>query len=139
MAERGVERPTDRARGCPRDPVVELLWALMASILLLVEQVRNRRSLKHELKSLRSSYDAVIHRNDELDAGQRQDGGPLPLQLLNSRKAAAARIKKVLDVADGINSNLSLDVVLHEVVHAVTEAAGFRIVAVQRPARARPI
>jgi len=108
-------------------PSVELLWALMASILLLVEQVRNRRSLKHELKSLRSSYDAVIHRNDELTQASDKMGDLYRYQLLNSRKRAA-RIKKVLDVATSINSNLSLDVVLHEVVHAVTEAAGFRIV-----------
>jgi hypothetical protein len=108
-------------------PSVELLWALAASILLLVEQVRNRRSLKHELKSLRSSYDAVIHRNDELTQASDKMGDLYRYQLLTSRKRAA-RIKKVLDVATSINSNLSLDVVLHEIVHAVTEAAGFRIV-----------
>jgi signal transduction histidine kinase/putative methionine-R-sulfoxide reductase with GAF domain len=48
-------------------------------------------------------------------------------QLLTSRKRAA-RIKKVLEIATSINSNLSLDVVLHEIVHAVSDAAGFRIV-----------
>src|SRR5262245_36805799 len=108
-------------------PSIELIWALAASILLLVEQVRHRRSLRHELKSLRSSYDAVIHRNDELTQASDRMGDLYRYQLLTSRKRAA-RIKKVLDVATSINSNLSLDVVLHEIVHAVTEAAGFRIV-----------
>src|SRR5262245_40759795 len=108
-------------------PSIELIWALAASILLLVEQVRHRRSLRHELKSLRSSYDAVIHRNDELTQASDRMGDLYRYQLLTSRKRAA-RIKKVLEVATSINSNLSLDVVLHEIVHAVSEAAGFRIV-----------
>jgi Leu/Phe-tRNA-protein transferase len=44
-------------------PSAELLWALAASALLIVEQVRHRRSLKRELKSLRTSYEAAINRN----------------------------------------------------------------------------
>jgi len=108
-------------------PSVELLWALAAAALLLVEQVRHRRSLRHELKSLRSSYDAAIHRNDELTQASDKMGDLYRYQLLTSRKRAA-RIKKVLEIATSINSNLSLDVVLHEIVHAVSDAAGFRIV-----------
>jgi signal transduction histidine kinase/response regulator RpfG family c-di-GMP phosphodiesterase len=108
-------------------PAVELCWALAASVLLLIELVKNRRTLRHELKSLRSSYDAAIHRNDELTQASDKMGDLYRYQLITSRKRAA-RIKKVLDVATSINSNLSLDVVLHEIVHAVSEAAGFRIV-----------
>jgi len=108
-------------------PSVELIWALAASVLLLVEQVRHRRSLRHELRSLRSSYDAAIHRNDELTQASDKMGDLYRYQLLTSRKGAA-RIKKVLEIATSINSNLSLDVVLHEIVHAVSDAAGFRIV-----------
>ncbi len=108
-------------------PAADLIWALAAAVLLLVEQVRHRRSLRHELKSLRSSYDAAIHRNDELTQASDKMGDLYRYQLLTSRKRAA-RIKKVLEIATSINSNLSLDVVLHEIVHAVSDAAGFRIV-----------
>jgi hypothetical protein len=108
-------------------PSVELIWALAAAVLLLVEQVRHRRSLRHELRSLRTSYDAVIHRNDELTQASDKMGDLYRYQLLTSRKRAA-RIKKVLEIATSINSNLSLDKVLHEIVHAVSDAAGFRIV-----------
>ncbi len=108
-------------------PSIELIWALAAAVLLLVEQVRHRRSLRHELKSLKSSYDAVIHRNDELTEASDKMGDLYRYQLLTSRKRAA-RIKKVLEIATSINSNLSLDKVLHEIVHAVSDAAGFRIV-----------
>jgi signal transduction histidine kinase/HD-GYP domain-containing protein (c-di-GMP phosphodiesterase class II) len=48
-------------------------------------------------------------------------------QLLTSRQRAA-RLRKVLEIATSINSNLSLDKVLHEIVHAVRDAVGFRIV-----------
>ena len=108
-------------------PSVELIWALAASVLLLAVQMRSRRSLRHELKSLRSSYDAAIHRNDELTQASDKMGDLYRHQLLTSRKGAA-RIKKVLEIATSINSNLSLDKVLHEIVHAVSDAAGFRIV-----------
>jgi hypothetical protein len=108
-------------------PSVELVWALAASVLLIMEQLRHRRSLRHELKSLRSSYDAAIHRNEELTQASDKMGDLYRYQLLTSRKRAA-RIKKVLEIATSINSNLSLDKVLHEIVHAVSDAAGFRIV-----------
>ncbi len=108
-------------------PAADLIWALAAAMLLLMEQVRHRRSLRHELKSLRSSYDAAIHRNDELTQASDKMGDLYRHQLLTSRKRAA-RIKKVLEIATSINSNLSLDVVLHEIVHAVSDVAGFRIV-----------
>ena len=48
-------------------------------------------------------------------------------ELLSSRKRAA-RLKKVLEIATSINSDLTLDKVLHEIVHAVSDATGFRIV-----------
>ena len=108
-------------------PSVELVWALAAAVLLIMEQLRHRRSLRHELKSLRSSYDAVIHRNEELTQASDKMSDLYRYQLLTSRKRAA-RIKKVLEIATSINSNLSLDKVLHEIVHAVSDAAGFRMV-----------
>lgn len=108
-------------------PSAELTWALAASVLLIVEQVRHRHSLRHEFKSLRASYDAAIHRNEELNQASDKMGDLYRYQLLTSRKRAA-RIKKVLEIAMSINSNLSLDKVLHEIVHAVSDAVGFRIV-----------
>src|SRR5437867_118261 len=108
-------------------PSVELVWALAAAVLLIMEQVRHRRSLRYELKSLRASYDATIHRNEELTQASDKMGDLYRYQLLTSRKRAA-RIKKVLEIAMSINSNLSLDKVLHEIVHAVSDAVGFRIV-----------
>ena len=108
-------------------PSVELIWALAASALLIVEQVRYRRALRRELKSLRTSYEAAIHRNEELAQASERMGDLYRYQLLTSRKRAA-RIKKLLEIATSINSNLSLDKVLHEIVHAVSDAVGFRIV-----------
>ena len=108
-------------------PSAELVWALGASSLLIVEQVRHRRRLKHELKSLRASHGAALHRNEELTQASDRMGDLYRYQLLTSRKRAA-RIKKLLDIATSINSNLSLDKVLHEIVHAVSDAVGFRIV-----------
>ena len=108
-------------------PSVELIWALAASALLIAEQVRHRGSLKRELKSLRTSYDAAIHRNEELTQAGERMGDLYRYQLLTSHKRAA-RIKKLFEIATSINSNLSLDKVLHEIAHAVSDAVGFRIV-----------
>ncbi len=106
---------------------VELTWALAASALLLVEQLRHRRTLRQEVRALRSSYDVVLQRNEELTQATDEMGRLYRNQLLTSRKQAA-RLKKVLEIATSINSGLALDKVLHEIVYAVSDAVGFRIV-----------
>ncbi|HEY7727409.1 MAG TPA: GAF domain-containing protein, partial [Candidatus Eisenbacteria bacterium] len=108
-------------------PDFELGWALAATGLLLVEQVRHRRALRREVHTLRASFSAAVHRNEELSEAADRMGELYKSQLLTSRKRAA-RIKKVLEIATSINSNLSIDKVLHEIVHAVSDAVGFRIV-----------
>jgi signal transduction histidine kinase/HD-GYP domain-containing protein (c-di-GMP phosphodiesterase class II) len=108
-------------------PDFELLWALCATGLLLFEQVRHRRALRREVETLRISFGAAAQRNEELSAAADRMGELYKSQLLTSRKRAA-RIKKVLEIATSINSNLAIDKVLHEIVHAVSDAAGFRIV-----------
>ena len=108
-------------------PSIELTWALAASALLMVEQVRHRRTLNHEVRSLKGSYDVVMQRNEQLTQATDEMGRLYRNQLLTSRKQAA-RLKKVLEIATSINSDLSLDKVLHEIVNAVSDAVGFRIV-----------
>jgi signal transduction histidine kinase/response regulator RpfG family c-di-GMP phosphodiesterase len=106
---------------------VELTWALAASALLLYEAGRRRRSLSRELKGLRGSLESAVHRNDQLSHAAEEMGRLYRDQLLTSRQRAG-RLRKVLEIATSINSNLSLDKVLHEIVHAVQGAVGFRIV-----------
>jgi len=106
---------------------IELTWALAASGLLLYEAGRRRRSLSRDLKSLHGSLDAAVQRNDQLSAAAEEMGRLYREQLLTSRQRAA-RLRKVLEIATSINSNLSLDKVLHEIVHAVQDAVGYRIV-----------
>jgi signal transduction histidine kinase/HD-GYP domain-containing protein (c-di-GMP phosphodiesterase class II) len=108
-------------------PSVELTWALGAAGVLLVEQVRRRRGLKREVRSLKNSYDVVLQRNEQLTSATDEMGRLYRNQLLTSRKQAA-RLKKVLEIATSINSDLALDKVLLEIVHAVSDAVGFRIV-----------
>jgi signal transduction histidine kinase/HD-GYP domain-containing protein (c-di-GMP phosphodiesterase class II) len=108
-------------------PSVELTWALAASVLLLVEQARHRRALHTEVRTLKGSYDVVMLRNEELTHATDDMGRLYRNQLLTSRKQAA-RLKKVLEIATSINSDLTLDKVLHEIVNAVSDAVGFRIV-----------
>jgi hypothetical protein len=108
-------------------PDFELIWALAATALLLLEGMRHRRLLRGEVASSRASFEAAAQRNAELTEAADRLGQLYKDQLLTSRRYAA-RIKKVLEIATSINSNLSLDRVLHEVVHAVSDAAGFRIV-----------
>ncbi len=105
----------------------ELCWALAASALLMVEQVRHRRALKQEVRTLKGSYDVVIQRNEQLTQATDEMGRLYRNQLLTSRKQSA-RLKKVLEIATSINSDLSLDKVLLEIVNAVSDAVGFRIV-----------
>lgn len=106
---------------------IELTWALAASGLLLYEAARRRRTLSRELRSLRSSLDAAVQRNDQLSNAAEEMGRLYREQLLTSRQRAG-RLRKVLEIATSINSNLSLDKVLHEIVHAVRDAVGYRIV-----------
>ncbi len=106
---------------------LELGWALAAAALLLLEQIRHRRALRREVRTLRTSFEAAAQRNEELSEAADRMGTLYKSQLLMSRRRSA-RIKKVLEIAKSINSNLSLDKVLHEIVHAVSDAVGFRIV-----------
>jgi len=105
----------------------ELLWALAATALLLFEALGRRRSLRRELKEARASYDSALARNEQLTRAADEMATLYRNELLSSRKRAA-RLKKVLEIATSINSNLTLDKVLHEIVHAVSDAGGFKIV-----------
>ena len=106
---------------------LELGWALAAAGLLLLEQIRHRRALRREVGALRASFEAATHRNEELSEAADRIGTLYKGQLLTSLRRSA-RIKKVLEIATSINSNLSLEKVLHEIVHAVSDAVVFRIV-----------
>ncbi len=106
---------------------IELTWALAASGILLYEAGCRRRTLSRELRGLRSSLDAAVQRNDQLSNAAEEMGRLYREQLLTSRQRAG-RLRKVLEIATSINSNLSLDKVLHEIVHAVRDAVGYRIV-----------
>src|SRR5260221_10970512 len=117
---------TRSASGGPM-PSVELIWALAAASLLLIEALRRRGALRKELRSMRGSYESAVARNEQLTHAADEMATLYRNELLSSRKRAA-RLKKVLEIATSINSNLALDKVLHEVVHAVADAAGFRIV-----------
>jgi hypothetical protein len=108
-------------------PSVELVWALAATGLLLAEALGRRRALRRELREMKGSYDAAVARNEQLTHAADEMATLYRNELLSSRKRAA-RLKKVLEIATSLNSNLALDKVLHEIVHAVTDAAGFRIV-----------
>ncbi|MGE5178903.1 MAG: HD domain-containing phosphohydrolase [Bacteroidota bacterium] len=108
-------------------PSVELLWALAATALLLFEALGRRRALRRELKDMRGSYESAVARNEQLTQAADEMATLYRNELLSSRKRAA-RLKKVLEIATSINSNLSLDKVLHEIVHAVSDATGFKIV-----------
>ena len=108
-------------------PSADLIWALSATALLLIIALRRRRSLGQDLKSMRGSYESAVARNEQLTHAADEMGTLYRNELLSSRKRAA-RLKKVLEIATSINSNLALDKVLHEIVHAISDAAGFRIV-----------
>lgn len=108
-------------------PSAELIWALAASALLLWEVTRHRRSLRRQIRSLKSSLDSATQRNEELTRAAEEVGALYRGELIASRKRAG-RLRKILDVATSLNSNLALDKVLHEIVHAVRDAAGYRIV-----------
>ncbi|MGE5177075.1 MAG: HD domain-containing phosphohydrolase [Hyphomicrobiales bacterium] len=108
-------------------PSVELAWALAASAVLLWEVTRHRRSLKREIRSLKGSLESASQRNEELTRAAEEVGALYRGELIASRRRAA-RLRKILDVATSLNSNLALDKVLHEIVHGVRDAAGYRIV-----------
>ncbi len=104
-----------------------LSWALAAAALLLFEAVRRRRTAMREARRLRGSLDAAMQRNEQLSLAAEEMGRLYRDQLLTSRQRAT-RLQKVLEIATSISSNLGLDRVLHEIVHAVTSAVGYRIV-----------
>jgi signal transduction histidine kinase/response regulator RpfG family c-di-GMP phosphodiesterase len=104
-----------------------LSWALAAAALLLLESVRRRRSAVQEAGRLRGSMAAAVQRNEQLSQAAEEMGRLYRDQLLTSRQRAT-RLQKVLEIATSISSNLTLDRVLHEIVHAVADAVGFRIV-----------
>lgn len=108
---------------------IQALWiaALAVALALFLDQARRRRAIRREALALKGSYDTVHQRNEELTASADQMGKLYRNQLLTSRKQSA-RLKKVLEIAMSINSGLALDKVLHEIVHAVSDAVGFRIV-----------
>lgn len=105
----------------------ELIAAVAASGAFVVETLRLRRKLKRETGALRNAYDVVHDRNEQLTAAADEMGRLYRHQLAKSRKQSA-RLQKVLETASSINSDLALDRVLHGIVHAVSEAVGFRIV-----------
>ena len=108
-------------------PSAELIALLALSAALLVEEVRLRRVRRREGRSLRNAYEVVRDRNEQLTQAADEMGRLYRNQLLTSRKQSA-RLKKVLETATSISSDLALDKVLHQIVHAVQEAVGFRIV-----------
>jgi signal transduction histidine kinase/HD-GYP domain-containing protein (c-di-GMP phosphodiesterase class II) len=105
----------------------ELIVAAAAAGALVVETLRHRHTLKKECGTLRNAYDVVHQRNEQLMAAADEMGRLYRNQLLKSRKQSA-RLQKVLETASSINSDLSLDKVLHGIVHAVTDSVGFRLV-----------
>ena len=108
-------------------PSAELTWALAASAIVIADQLRRRKRLRKEARALKNSYEVVLRRNEELTQATDEMGRLYRNQLLTSRRQAA-RLQKVLEIATSINSDLALDKVLHEIVHAVADAVGFRIV-----------
>ncbi|HET9252729.1 MAG TPA: HD domain-containing phosphohydrolase [Candidatus Eisenbacteria bacterium] len=105
----------------------ELIAALAASGALVIETLRHRHRFRKETGTLRNAYDVVRQRNEELTAAADEMGRLYRHQLAKSRKQSA-RLQKVLETASAINSDLALDKVLHGIVHAVSEAVGFRLV-----------
>jgi len=106
---------------------VELIGTVAVAAFLVMHQVRRRRALKREMRALKGSNEVVMQRNEQLTAAADEMGRLYRNQLLTSRKQSA-RLKKVSEIATSINSDLALDKVLHEIVHAVSDAVGFRIV-----------
>lgn len=105
----------------------ELIAAAAASAALVIETLRHRDELRRTKGRLQNAYDVVRQRNEELTAAADEMGRLYRNQLAKSRKQSA-RLQKVLETASSINSDLALDKVLHGIVHAVSEAVGFRIV-----------
>ena len=105
----------------------ELIAAVAASGALVVESLRLRSRLKRETTALRNAYGVVHDRNEQLTAAADEMGRLYRHQLGKSRKQSS-RLQKVMETASSINSDLALDKVLHGIVHAVSEAVGFRIV-----------
>ena len=96
-------------------------------VALVVEEIRLRRSRRRESLKLQNAYNVVRDRNEQLTQAADEMGRLYRNQLLTSRKQSA-RLKKVLETATSIGSDLALDKVLHQIVHAVQDAVGFKIV-----------
>ena len=106
---------------------VELIAAIAALGILGYLLLRQRHAFRKESGTLRNAYEVVRQRNTELTAAADEMGRLYRHQLGKSRKQSA-RLQKVLETASSINSDLALDKVLHGIVHAVSEAVGFRLV-----------
>ena len=105
----------------------ELIALGAVSLVLVFEELRLRRTRRREKKVLTNAYQVVHDRNEQLTQAADEMGRLYRTQLLTSRKQSA-RLKKVFEIATSIGSDLSLDKVLHQIVHAVQDAVGFRIV-----------
>jgi signal transduction histidine kinase/HD-GYP domain-containing protein (c-di-GMP phosphodiesterase class II) len=105
----------------------ELIAAVAACGAMVAQALRYRSKFRKQMGALRNSYDVVIQRNDQLTKAADEMGRLYRSQLIRSRKQSA-RLQKVLETASSINSDLALDKVLHGIVHAVSDAVGFRLV-----------
>jgi len=108
-------------------PSAELIALGAIVVALVVEEIRLRRSRRRESLKLQNAYNVVRDRNEQLTQAADEMGRLYRNQLLTSRKQSA-RLKKVLETATSIGSDLALDKVLHQIVHAVQDAVGFKIV-----------
>jgi signal transduction histidine kinase/HD-GYP domain-containing protein (c-di-GMP phosphodiesterase class II) len=108
-------------------PSAELIALGAVTVALVVEEIRLRRARRRQGFKLRNAYEVVRDRNEQLTQAADEMGRLYRNQLLTSRKQSA-RLKKVLETATSIGSDLALDKVLHQIVHAVQDAVGFRIV-----------
>jgi len=108
-------------------PSAELIALGAVTVALVVEEIRLRRIRRRQGEKLQNAYVVVRDRNEQLTQAADEMGRLYRNQLLTSRKQSA-RLKKVLETATSIGSDLALDKVLHQIVHAVQDAVGFKIV-----------
>lgn len=89
------------------------------------------RSENEELRELRESLEGEcedIRRLMSRAEREKERISELYLRKLESSKRRAEELTKILEVGNSINSHLDLDLVLSQVVNAVRESLGFRIV-----------
>jgi len=108
-------------------PSAEIIALGAVTVALVVEEIRLRRIRRRQGEKLQNAYVVVRDRNEQLTQAADEMGRLYRNQLLTSRKQSA-RLKKVLETATSIGSDLALDKVLHQIVHAVQDAVGFKIV-----------